>query len=188
MQSQSSNKFDEFVRSKSEEADLDASFEEQWGKMSRGLDKKDFLRFALFRFNIYYLSLILIGLIGWAFYFLSSERNDNSKKSIQENVIIDEKGESSTNGDTLSGDFPKKNSYFTIPKQVNQKDDSLNKEELNAVILKQEVIKDSIPEVAQVKFINKQDSLVRPLSKKIKYITKRDTIVTVDTTKVRRKR
>ncbi len=190
MQSQSDNKFDEFIQSKNEELSFDSSFDKQWDKISISLDKRAFLRFSPFRSNIYYLSAILFALIGLAvLYFMPNESNVISVESAQEKSILLEKEKKDLNKDGLHRESTIKNKKNpTITKL-----DSTSQENNYLELQKKETLKDTTtlnyqgnPNSTIVKM--KSDSLVKPIVKKIRYITKRDTIITVDTTKVRRKR
>ena len=190
MQSQSDNKFDEFIQSKNEELSFDSSFDKQWDKMAISLEKRAFVRFSLLRFNIYYLSAILFALIGSAvLYFIPNESNVISKESAQKKSILLEKEKK---------EFSKEGFFreVTVKNKINPSFTKLdsNSQENNCLELqKKETLKDTTtlnyqgnPNSTIVKM--KFDSLVKPIVKKIRYITKRDTIITIDTTKVRRKR
>ncbi len=200
MQNRSDKKFDEFIRSEMEDLKTDASFDEQWDKMSSSLDKKSFMHLSFYRFNIYYLSVLGLSLALLVFWFFSKndpltkesfkEKTEIKKEPIAPVTILPE-GKSS-NGKKQPQDL-------TVPNIANRKKESFdisNTQTRNDLKTEIEIkqVKDTVKTLSPVVQNNatiKPDSLAKAkpvVPKKIKYITKRDTIINIDNTKVRKKR
>jgi hypothetical protein len=198
MQNQSDNKFDGFIHSEIDDLKIDASFDEQWNKMSTALDKKDFMGFSPYSFNIYYLTIILISilvLLGFWFFYKPS----NTLKETKKGIITTKTEENKLKDKLIDKSEIQKNNFHTSssaslikPTDVSDTiagEDFKNESTIKPIIDTIQVSSQGIENSTIMK--EKSDSLVKAksvLPKKIKYITKRDTIINIDTTKVRKKR
>jgi hypothetical protein len=204
MQNQSDNKFDRFIRSEVDDLKIEASFEEQWDKMSSALQRRDFTRFSVYRFNIYYLSVIVISILTLLGFWIFAANNERAKEPVGKDIKI-KSDEGKFNTDTLHKEksIQKGDALdLSVPKNLHRKKNSSDILEVNteenpkdqtAIKLLSDTLKIPVQVMDNdpVLIKDKPDSLTRTKSvipRRIKYVTKRDTIINIDTTKVRRKR
>lgn len=189
MKSDKDKEFDGFVQSKLKDMQSPDTFEEQWERMQVELDKKNSRRFYFFRFNIIYLLILVVSasVILWSLFLKEgkkSEKPEDGTGNTQELKIAPQE---------ISGPEEKEMTPSRIDKNKTKSKEmkNTNNEESVSNLIKQEGEKDSVkPELVPVQpiTISKPDSVVKPKVKKVKYVTKRDTIIQTDTTKSRRKR
>jgi hypothetical protein len=200
MQTQADKQFDKFIQGEMNDFILESSFDEQWTKMDRALDNRKFMRFTPLNFNIYYLSLLIMGVLVAILFYLNTEnintqdKNKEQKGNIpvikEANIIVQNK-DSSYQPENIKTQFKNKKA------NLNKESSNLNNEVLNTEIMpasslnkesKDTFIQSKLNENKE-KISVKPDSIAKPLIiKKIKYVTKRDTIIKMDSNKITRKR
>jgi len=192
MQDSLDKKFDEFIREEMNEFELDTAFDPQWNRMASTLNRKSFFRFAYNRFNLYYL-LILAATITVALLFFY-QKKEASPATLQNNsrqMISTDTSVSITNQSSNKLDKPQKQkgSIF-ITKDLLEKDSVLSnvKPETDLTKVQKDTIVAITPVQPAVAVKPIVDSVVKKAPKKIKYVTKRDTIIALDTNRVRKKR
>jgi hypothetical protein len=196
MQTQADKQFDKFIQSEMNNFILETSFDEQWTKMSCVLDRK--FKVAPLDFNIYSLSFIIIGiLIAILLYFNSEEINKPNENEGQGKNIPEVKENIFIQNEDNTAESKKAKSQFQNKKvNPNKKMPSPLKNILSTEIVSEGLFSKEDKDTMTQSTVNentgkniKMDSVIRPIIiKKIKYITKRDTIIQIDTNKIIKKR
>lgn len=199
MDNQSDKKFDEFICSAMNEFTSETSIDDHWNKISKSLNRRTFWQFSFVKFNVYYLTIIISSIL---FLFLFIDSKDNVKAiGEQKNVIVSKDEDSSHLNLTdkkdkieerYSNNKPQKKTDIKTIGSSKISDSIIGKKaDLKLVPVTSNIdsiaIRNSNVVIKKLSVTN-PDSIVKPKVKKIKYVTKRDTIINVDTTRIRRKR
>jgi hypothetical protein len=189
MKSDRDKEFEGFVRSKLEGIHSPDTFDEQWERMEAALDKKNSRKFYFYRFNIVYVLLLLTG-VSVIFWSLFLRKDDKGK--------VDDGGGNSNEIQIVPTPVLKENdSVFFQERKENKsepkKKERMVKDSIGVSQIEKEDVKDTVkymstPPPPIQTTVSSPDSVVKPKVKKIKYVTKRDTIIQVDTTRIKRKR
>lgn len=194
MKELSDNPFDEFIRSEMNNLSMEQSREEEWNRLTKSLDKGSFWKFTVNRFNVYY-SGAVVTFILTVLYFWLRDTTPNSEQPRQSGSGVDTVyATHAWEGlDSLKLITPKTNKKASNKLSITQSD-SIGSTNPDSLLLKKQALKlkqDSINSPAvqnPLQLISKPDSLPKKIPKRIRIVTKRDTIIKADTTIIKRKR
>lgn len=179
-----------------------------WNELAYKLDKKEFFKFNISRFNIYYSSLIVITFILSVCVFVRHTilmEEDNNLETV--NPVSGERRSAADLGSAIEDDeqgeteVARKNPFYNgsndgyrdsdnetknaLPSREGTSSsgsgDAMKKDTLVRVLTESKVITDTLKKTSASDSISKVKPKVNPKPKKIVYITKQDTIVKYDT-------
>jgi|GEM_PF-2557017 len=181
----------DFYKNKFEEAPFDFD-KTNWMAIQPQLDKIQFLRFAFFRFNVYYLSVIVLSFLFSAYllvHIISTDRNRN-RSNTQNNAVnksdsvVHDNEEvilSRTNNESMSGGNVAKrkpSSYINIMKPDHYSEEAQEEEVDSSYMSNLNLIQ---PKAKENQIAADKEKKITEEKVDILYITKQDTIVVVDT-------
>jgi len=190
------NTFDKFIHKEMNDLRIDLSSDEQWHKLEADLNKTSISKGFWKRFYLYtFIGVVLIALIAVSLY-----TNTSSKKPVDSSIPKDSSPISKSDVSSIQGEALSHNNSLSKKSETYQnldiQNDSLNnsKNIPAATIISTDSshasLSDSVSSVHEtsVPVILPTETKTPSKVKKIRYVTKRDTLFVADTTIARKKR